>query len=196
MIQRVIWDETYILGGFQLIHAVNDQSSRTGLVPTFQPTVTGDMLVYFTPGTFAPATYDGQRKKLEEIVDYMQATYSRSMMPYKADEVRANELHKRLLERLKKFDPNIQIIINDIRGQLITGEASNIVGDEPRFAGMSLYANDALPVQAIVLEGGKALYSMRLPAERNAEMFAVTKTDFLTMLQPIREALRAVVENK
>ena len=193
-----IIDKRYILGGHtHLTTLVAEKDRLGGLIPSFQPTVTGDLLVKFLPGRGAPETAEGQEEALEGIVNYMQITYPGSMRLYEVNECEVEKMYQELKPYLARVDPNLEAVICDIAGMPIAGQAStNLNGHETFVAGTQCFSlHDAGSVQAIVLNDGKTtIYGIRLASKRD-KIFAAAKGD-IKLLQPIIAAVEELKKTK
>ena len=169
-------NKRFLLGSYEWLNDLYKISTELDLHPHIEQTVfAGNPSVYFTPG----AKPEEQEERLEMLLNHIQPTYSGSMKPYKVDEQMAQKFHKHMKRHLSKTEPDIELVVGDITGKHIAGEASNICGAELLSAGVPCYVFGADPIQITVLKDKNAgLYAMRLPADPFSEMFAVTKTDF------------------
>ena len=193
LLKMGIIDKRYILGGHRHLSTLIAEKDRLGgLIPSFEPTVTGDLLVKFLPGRNAPKTDEGQEEALERIVDYMQTThsYSNCMQPYEVNNCEVEKTYKELKPFLTRVDPNMEVVICDTAGIPIAGQASNISAGEIFAAGTQCYSlSEAGSVQAIVMNDGKTtVYGIRLTPKHQGAMFAAAKGD-IKLLQPIVAAI-------
>lgn len=192
-----IEEKIYILGGHKHLDTIMAEKHRCGgLIPSFKPTVTGDIAISFYAGRDAPETDEGKEDALEGIVNYMQITYPNSMREYKINKTRVENMYEELKTYLSKIDPNLELAICDIAGFRIAGSI-HMHWQEAFAAGTQCYSlRDAGNVQAIVMNDGRTtIYGIRLTSEHQGAFFAVTKGD-IKLLQPIIAAVEDLKKTK
>jgi hypothetical protein len=186
--KKCIRDKVWTIN-YQGISELLRRTKDGQLTPSYIPTVRNNKFLIKLWPNGKSNEYATEDEELEVLLNSMQINCYQ-MEPYQPDKIKAQKVQQYLSSELKKVEPSAELIVLDIAGHLLAGEASGICGSECFAAGLPCYIHEAGPVQATVLEPGNvALYGARLPAEYGSEMYAAAKARFPELLQPLVKAV-------